>query len=66
MKVKEHYIYSSPMNEVIEEDQELYETALQQIADDCILPNYVILKNGQHCYIMEDCDPERNICFCQA
>lgn len=65
MKVKEHYLDRFPISSSTE-DFEYEELVMKQIMHDCTIANYVILNNGQHCYLAQECDPERNICFCST
>lgn len=42
----------------------LYHEELEQLAQESILPDYVILTNGHKCYLGDDCDPQNNVCKC--
>ncbi len=48
-------------------DGELYDrddALVAAIEEEFALPDYVVMSDGQRCYLGTDCDPEYDVCFC--
>ena len=53
------------IGEIHEDAYFAYENEMKKIQEDCMLHDYVVMENGNRCYLDDGCDAYNNVCNCR-